>query len=407
MRSQSRCEFISLGVLLIHLAVNIGGCSHREPSADPPTAEVESQLDTCSCYNKTNPRTGAVGRLFVGRQFVDNSNQEFVLREDPATGDIYRWTGSGTTWQRIGGAARTYATGSDGANHSVVYRLSGDGSVDMKGATVNDEFAAGGSWVRQRIAVARDLVVSGGAPYVFGPLHDNTAPNARIRDKTDQYTLSTFNNPAIGGSAQIEVVNGAAEIAATAYVDDSGSGGLLYKKSSTATYVHDPVNVFPTQIGNTAVTAIFSAHNTVFAKTPAGVIKKYLGTPLQWADTATNDGTTITKVTGNATAEYALAGTKVYQLSGTTWTAMPGISGVADIAAGPSHLYISKTNGDVLQVGGLDISCSGAASTASCNGPAARGCEPGPVPTGVAPAFTDAAKDTQDNQVNYKYDVLT
>src|SRR5262245_48401390 len=285
MRSQSRCESVSLGVLLIHLAVNIGGCSHREPSADPPTAVVESQLIPCSCYNKTDPRTGAVGRLFVGRQFVDNSNQEFVLREDPATGDIYRWT-SGTTWQRIGGSARTYATGSDGANHSVVYRLAGDGSVDMKGATVNDEFATGGSWVRQRIAVARNLLVSAGAPYVFGPLRDNSAPNARIRDKTDQYILSTFNNPAIASTVQIDVVNGAAEIAATAYAEDSAGGTLLYKKSSTATYVYNRATASWTQIGNTAVTAIFSAGGTVFAKTPAGAIQKYLGTPLQWATTA-------------------------------------------------------------------------------------------------------------------------
>jgi hypothetical protein len=98
------------------------------------------------------------------------------------------------------------------------------------------------------------------------------------------------------------------------------------------------------------------------------VVQKYLGAPLQWA--TTTGATGITRVTGNATAAYALASGTVYQLTGTAWAPVAGITGVADIAAGPTHLYALKTDGSVLQLGSAwtDISCTGAVSATGCAG---------------------------------------
>jgi hypothetical protein len=397
------------------IAGNFGaGCGCRDDSAPAPNLSAASQeVTSCSCYNRTSPVTGATGRLFV-----DSSNEDFVVVEDPATRDAYRWSQSGTSWLRIGGAARSYAAGRDAQLNSVLYRLAGDARVDVKAATTcstgsnagrachqvsdcpggacvatYDEFTPGGAWLRLGAPVARDLLVSASAPYLFGPLNNNPAQYALVK------------SPGLGTGTQIDTVNGA-EIATTAYAPDSSGGALLYKKSSTATLVY---NGAWSQIGNTAVSSIFSAASTLFAITPGGAVQEYLGTPLQWA--TTTGATGITRVTGNATVAYALASGTVYQLSGTAWAPVAGITGVADIAAGPTHLYALKTDGSVLQLGSAwtDISCTGAVSATGCAGTglAGSGCEPGPIASGAAPGYTDGAKTTQDSPANTRYDVVT
>jgi hypothetical protein len=114
------------------IAGNLGaGCGCRDDSAPPPNLSAASQeVTSCSCYNRTSPVTGATGRLFV-----DSSNEDFVVVEDPATRDAYRWSQSGTSWLRIGGAARSYAAGRDAQLNSVLYRLASDARVDVKAAT--------------------------------------------------------------------------------------------------------------------------------------------------------------------------------------------------------------------------------------------------------------------------------
>ena len=403
-----------VGVLGALAVTNSGtGCGCREPTS---VGSVAQGIASCNCYNKTNPFSGSPGRLFV-----DNSNEDFVLLEDPGTKDVYRWSGSGRTWSRIGSSARGYAAGRDMTNNSVVYRLSGAGFVDMKAAAENDEFAFGhcrdsilvpcesaldcpsgqtclgaGMWVRASSLVSRDLFVSAGVPYIFGPINNNTT----------QYGLTAFNDPSAGGAHGVDTVNGTAEIAATRYVEDTSGSGLLYKKSSNATYVYHANTEQWTQIGNTT-TALWAGAGTVFTQDATGTVWKYHDTPLQWD--MTSGMTNASKIVGNASGAYALSGGTLYQLNGITWTPMPGIASVSDIGAGPSHLYAVKSDGTVLQWNGSweDISCSGAVSTANCAGPgatSAAGCEPGPIPTGVAPSYMDSQEMTQNNTANY--DVL-